>query len=420
MYSSKHNLRLLISAVILMLLASYAGIVHRTEAREKAAVTGKSVSEKKLKTAASAPVDRYAIGCVLPLTGKHASAGNRALQAIILAAGVFDPFVKNPVKLSIEDSKSDPETARKAVKKLAIQDGVLCIIGPISNAEAPDAAKEAQRLKIPIITLVQRENITDVGDYVFRIYMTNSMQIKDLVKYAVEYMDLKKCAVLYPNDNYGREMEKLFAAEVYRQGGEIQKSRSYKKTQTDFGEEIKYIADIKMPFPEGSENRSPDEVYKTIIKFDTLFIPDSPARLSMILPQLAFYNIRGVKLLGTNAWNSPDLLAAGAEYFEGAVFTDGFSLNSFYPEANDFIDVFYTNYSREPGVMEALVYDAVKLIVGIIKDYDIEARDQLRDRFPRVQNYQGVTGRTTFKGMRDAQKNLFILMVKDGRIVQVK
>lgn len=417
---SKHNLRLVISAVILMLLASYAGIVPGCEAREKANRTGTSVSERKLKAVVSAPVDRYAIGCVLPLTGRYAAAGNKALQSIILATGVFDPFVKSPVKLIIEDSKSDPETARKAVRKLAIQDGVLCIIGPISNAEAPDAAKEAQRLKIPIIALVQRENITDVGDYVFRNYMTNGMQIKALVKYAIEYMDLKKCAVLYPNDNYGREMEKLFKSEVYNQGAEIQKSRSYNKTQTDFGEEIKDIADIKILLPEGSENRSPEDVYKTIIKFDTLFIPDSPARLNMILPQLAFYNIRGVKLLGTNAWNSPELLTTGAEYLEGAVFTDGFSLSSFYPEANDFIDVFYTNYSREPGVMEALVYDAAKLIVTIIKDYEIETRDQLRDRILRIQNYRGITGRTTFQGMRDAQKDLFILMVKDGRIIQVK
>jgi ABC-type branched-subunit amino acid transport system substrate-binding protein len=416
----RRNLRLLISTFILMLLVSYAGAVPTIEAREKTNVTGKPESERKIKAMAPKLVDRYAIGCVLPLTGRYAAAGNRALEAIILATGVFDPLVKSPIKLIIEDSKSRPEIARAAVNKLAVQDGVLCIIGPLSNAEAPDAAQEAQRFKIPIITLVQKEKITDIGDYVFRIYMTNTMQIRALVKYAIEYMDLKKCAVLYPADNYGREMESLFRVEVKNQGAEIQKSQSYKKTQTDFGQEIKVIADIKISSPERSENSNLENVYKPIIDFDSLFIPDSAARINMILPQLAFYNVRGVKLLGTSSWNSPDLLKTGAEYLEGAVFTDGFSLNSFYPEANDFIDIFYTSYSREPDAMEALVYDATRLIVDTIKEYDIETRDQLRDRILRIRNYRGVTGRTSFSGMRDAQKDLFLLMVKDGRIIQVK
>jgi branched-chain amino acid transport system substrate-binding protein len=412
--------RWLIVPFILLLLVLYAGLVSPVVAREKANITDKSIPEEKFKAVTPNPVDRYAIGCVLPLTGRYAAAGNRALEAVILATGVFDPLVKSPLKLIIEDSKSQPETARAAVNKLAVQDGVICIIGPLSNAEAPEAAKEAQRFKIPIITLVQKDKITDIGDYVFRIYMTNSMQIRALVKYAIEYMDLKRCAVLYPSDNYGREMERLFRVEVQNQGADIQKSRSYEKNQTDFGEEIKDIAGIKVPSLAGSENVNPEDVYKPIIDFDSIFIPDSPARLSMILPQLAFYNVRGVKLLGTSLWNTPDLLKAGSEYFEGAVFADGFSLNSFYPEANDFIDIFYTSYGREPDVMEALVYDATRIVADTIKEYDIETRDQLRGRLLRIRNYRGVTGRTSFSGMRDAQKDLFTLTVRDGRIIQIK
>ena len=49
-------------------------------------------------------VDRYAIGCVLPLSGRNAAAGNRVLDAIVLASGLFDPVVKTPIKLIIEDS----------------------------------------------------------------------------------------------------------------------------------------------------------------------------------------------------------------------------------------------------------------------------------------------------------------------------
>jgi ABC-type branched-subunit amino acid transport system substrate-binding protein len=288
--------------------------------------------------------------------------------------------------------------------------------------EALEAAGEAQKLKIPIITLTQKEGITDIGDYVFRSYMTNPMQIGALVKYAIEDMDLTRFAVLYPDDHYGREMVKLFREEVRRQGGEIRKVKSYDKTQTDFGDEIKEMIGLKGVSSKAKEKTGTKDDNKPDIDFDALFIPDSPGSIRMIAPQLAFYDIfiSGVKLLGTSFWNSPDLLKTDSDQLEGAVFTDGFCLNSFYPETNDFIDIFYANYSREPNVMEALVYDAAGIIVKAIKEYDAETREQFRDSLLRLKNYRGVTGKISFSGTRDSQKEIFILMIKDGQIMQIK
>ncbi len=402
-----HFRRLLILSVVLMLFLWDAGAVFPAGAGAKGSVVSK-------------PVDRYAIGCVLPLSGRNAAAGNRALDAIVLASGVFDPIVKTPIKLIIEDSQSRPETARAAVAKLATQDGVICILGPLGADESLDAAREAQRLKVPIITLTQREGITDTGNYVFRSYLTNRVQIVSLVKYAIQEMGLARFAVLYPEDNYGREMEKLFREEVLRRKGEILKVRSYQTTKTDFADEIKSISDLKQCSPAGKEGESPGDEDKPDIGFDALFIPDSPARISMIVPQLAFHNVRGVKLLGTSSWDTPDILKAGSELLEEAIFVDAFSPNSFYPEVNDFTDVYYTNYSREPGAAEALAYDAAGIIVKIIREDGIKTRDQFRENLLDVRNYRGVTGKTSFLGMRDARKDVFVLTIKDGKIIQIK
>jgi ABC-type branched-subunit amino acid transport system substrate-binding protein len=233
---------------------------------------------------------------------------------------------------------------------------------------------------------------------------------------------LTRFAVLYPDDHYGREMVKLFREEVRRQGGEIRKVKSYDKTQTDFGDEIKEMIGLKGVSSKAKEKTGTKDDNKPDIDFDALFIPDSPGSIRMIAPQLAFYDIfiSGVKLLGTSFWNSPDLLKTDSDQLEGAVFTDGFCLNSFYPETNDFIDIFYANYSREPDVMEALVYDAAGIIVKAIKEYDAETREQFRDSLLRLKNYRGVTGKISFSGTRDSQKEIFILTIKDGQIMQVK
>jgi ABC-type branched-subunit amino acid transport system substrate-binding protein len=135
---------------------------------------------------------------------------------------------------------------------------------------------------------------------------------------------------------------------------------------------------------------------------------------------LAVHDVRGVKLLGTSDWDAPDILKAGSELLEDAIFVDAFSPSSFYPEVNDFTDVYYTNYSREPDPMEALAYDAAGIIVKIIREDGVKKRDQFRESLLNVRDYRGVTGKTSFSGMRDARKDVFVLTIKDGKIIQIK
>lgn len=361
-------------------------------------------------------VNRYAIGCVLPLTGKYAIYGDRALDAIILASGVFDPDRNSPVQLFIEDSGGDPVTAREAVRKLAVEHHVIGIIGPLGSAAALEAAKEAQDLGVPIITLTQRKNIAETGDSVFRDFLTGDMQVKALVTYSIRNLGIKNFAILYPDDNYGTEMMTLFWDEVLRQGGEIRGVESYSGKQTDFGREIKSLTGLN--FPEEGESSGGEP--KPAVDFDALFIPDSYSTVSMIAPQLTFYDITGVQLLGTNIWNSPGLLKANSEYLEGAVFTDCFFLNSFRPEVRDFIDRFYVACGREPGNVEALAYDAAGIVTKLITEPGIEITYDLRDSLSRVEDYPGITGTTSFSVTGDAEKPLHILTVMDGEVVQIR
>jgi ABC-type branched-subunit amino acid transport system substrate-binding protein/predicted negative regulator of RcsB-dependent stress response len=358
--------------------------------------------------------DRYAVGCILPLTGRFAGYGNMALDAIILASGVFDPEKDNPIKLIIEDSGSDPDTARTAVDKLVIEDKVIGIIGPMGSSTALEAAKEAQKSGVPILTLTQRDGITEIGNYVFRDFLTAAMQVKTLVKYSVQNLGMKSFAILYPEDNYGIEMMNLFWSEVLRYGGQIRGVESYNNKKTDFGKEIKLLTGLNFQEEKTEENEA-----KPVIDFDALFIPDSHTRVSMIAPQLAFYDVTGIQLLGTNAWNSPKLFKMDSEYIEGAIFVDGFFQNSYYPAVRDFIDSFYVAYGREPTDMDALAYDAASIVVSILRGNDIEIRDDLRDRMLQLKDYQGITGKTSFLENGDVQKFLYVLMVRDNEIIQI-
>ncbi len=361
---------------------------------------------------------RFAIGCILPLSGQNAAYGSSALDAIMLATGVFDPRKESPFRLIIEDSKSDAEAARLAAQKLAADKAVICILGPLGNAEAAAAAREAQKAGVPLLAFTQNEKITEAGKYVFRYFSSGRTQVRTLVKYAMRDAGLARFAVLYPEDDYGREMVNLFREEVLKRGGQIKTTKSYDKTKYDFEDEIKALktagAVKEMKDQPGQDVQGPPP------DFDGLFIPDSYLRVNMIIPQLVFHNVTGIHLLGTGAWNSPELLKENDAFLEGAIFTDDFYRDSFYPEVNDFIDVFYAAYGREPGGLEAQVYDAASVAGNIIAEKGWETRDRFRNALAGLRDFPGVTGRLSTSAGRDVDKDSFLLTVRNGQILQIR
>jgi len=381
----------------------------------------------------AAETDAYAIGCLLPLTGKQSASGNRAAEAMILALDLFGAGVNNPFKLYIEDTAGETAGIRASVARLAGNHKVIAIIGLLNAEEAPEAAQEAQRLGVPIIALTSKEGITEIGDNVFQLTLTPQRQIQALVEYVMLDLVMKDFVVLYPSDPYGKEMAALFRHEVEKHKGTIKRIRSYEKDQMDFGGEIKAIAIAKRTPPRSKKlprNIQPeDEDYHPVIDFDALFIPDVFSRVKMIASQLAFYNVRGIKLLGTNLWNHPELGrkrtdelndSAADIALANAIFMDAFTTNSFIPEAIQFTDLFFTAYGRNPGTLEAMAYDAMRISRSIVQDYRVESRRVFRDRLASLRSYRGATGKTSFADSRLAEKQLFTLTIKDGQIIQTK
>jgi branched-chain amino acid transport system substrate-binding protein len=365
--------------------------------------------------------DRYTVGCVLPLSGSYAAEGKKVLDAILLAAGIFDQASKTPWKVIAADSRGVPEGAKEAIARLANDENVIAIIAVAGTLEATEAASEAEKWKVPLVLITAKEGVTAENHYVFQHFLTPTQQIRALTKYALDNMNCAIFSILYPKDRYGAEMVKIFREEAQKNGGKVEKAVPYSKTQTDFTAEINKVT--------GNKPASADKVNAKnklgakaplSVKFEALFIPDSFLRVKMIAEQLAFYDVRGIKLLGTNLWNSPDLLKKGAEYLEGAVFADSFYTLSYYPETNNFVDVYYSTYGREPEYIEALAYDSAGMIFQVLEKNDIQTRRDFASALIQVDNYQGVTGVTSFDADRVAQKTAFILRVRNGKLEQVK
>lgn len=418
------NDRLLTVLPVLFLMVLFVIFVQRTGAfANEAMAQGSNVQTSAWPTVAalSDSIDRNAVGCILPLTGRFAEVGNKALDAVLLSAEIFNQRLPSPWKIVVADSGETREGIRDAVAYLADQAKVMAIVAIAGTAEATVAASEAQKRQVPLILIASKEGITGAGEYVFQHFLTPTQQVEAIMKYAQDTLNVAMVSILYPQDDYGNEMVRLFRLAVKKRGGKVMKAIPYSKTQTDFTEQIKKLMGSDK-LGRGEKVNAVAEYAKkgSSVDFEALFIPDSHLRVRMIASQLAFYDIKGVQLLGTSLWHSPDLLKKGAEYLEGAVFADSFLVNGYLPETNDFVDVYYSVYSREPDNIEALSYDTTEMILGVLEDRNIKTRTEFMQVLLAVNQFRGVTGGISFAGNRVAQKNALILRVQNGKIEQAR
>jgi len=350
------------------------------------------------------------LGCLLPLSGPYTIYGNKILKCIEMALDQFNSQNSRPsIKLVVKDTESDPDKAALAVYELS-EERVGAIIGPVTTYEA--AALAAQERRIPIITLGQKENITKIGDYVFRNFITPKMQVEAIVSYAIEVLGISRFAILYPDDKYGMTFMGLFQDEVEVYGGEVVRAEPYNHDQTDFAEPIKKLAETQTELPEQPEERSENSDPEPALDFEAVFIPDGPTTSGLIIPQLAFYDVVGVYLFGTNLWHSDRLIEMAKQFVQGAIMADGFFAGSNSQKVKDFVEIFEETFDEKPGFIEAVAYDTAMMLFNLVSRNDIQSRSALKNSIMNLQNFQGVTGTTFFDNTGNADKELYLLQIQ--------
>jgi branched-chain amino acid transport system substrate-binding protein len=395
---------------------------------------------------------RYTIGCLLPLSGPYKTYGNGALKGIQLAFNQFN--ARNPqssIKIIVKDTASDSVKAAVAVKEL-FEENVAAIIGPVVTAGS--AAREAQNHGIPVITLTQKDDIPEIGDYVFRNFITPAMQVKALVSYAVEELGLKRYAILYPDEKYGETFMNLFWDEVIAHEGKVVGVESYKPDGTDFADPIKKLVGLYYEVPEElknidetANNNETDETTtenivetllspldeeseswdmkenkesEAIVDFDAVFIPDAPKKSGLIIPQLAFYDVKNTYLFGTNLWHSDSLIDMAYRHAQGAIMPDGFFAESRSENVKQFVDSYNAIFHQKPGFIEAAAYDTALILFQMVSRPDVRFRSVLKNELKRLQGFQGVTGLTSFDNNGDAIKNLYLLQIRGQHFVELE
>jgi ABC-type branched-subunit amino acid transport system substrate-binding protein len=184
--------------------------------------------------------------------------------------------------------------------------------------------------------------------------------------------------------------------------------------------------EVVIPFLPGDENEEKGGVEKErkiemvyVPGFDAIFLPGTAPQVGLMAPQLAFHNFLGVTLLGTNGWNSEELVKVGGEYIEGSIFIDTFFINYSDPRTGDFVNRYRSRFQEDPDVFAALAFDCGRMILQAIQN-GADSGSSLRYALEKMQDFPGVTGLTTAGPDGEMKKKLVFLTVTNGKITQIQ
>lgn len=333
------------------------------------------------------------------LTGGTATFGQSTKKGVDLAIDEINAAggVKGrPLQVLVEDDQGRPEEAAQVVQKLINQDKVVAVLGEVASSRSLAAAPICQQAGIPMITPSStNEQVTLVGDYIFRVCFIDPFQGEVCAKFARENLAAKSAAILKDiRNDYSVGLAKSFNETFTALGGRIAAEVAYSEGDKDFRGQLTQIKSSKP---------------------DIIFVPGYYTEAGLIAQQAREQGLTQ-PLLGGDGWESPKLLEIGGTALEGSYYCNHYFAGAPIPRIQEFSKKYQARYGEEPDSIAALAYDAAKLLAISMEKAPSLAGSDIRDVLATTAGYEGVTGTVTFDANRNPVKPAVMLKIEGGKI----
>lgn len=399
------------------------------------------------------PAQARVIGVIVPKTGKYSLIGQQVLKGIELAIQSYPQ-----VQIVTKDSGSTASQSARAVDELVIRHQAIAIFGPPMKATSKAAALRAQALGVPLFSITAQQNFTKLGSFIFRNNLTPTMMGKAVARYAFDTLRLRRLAVLYPSNNYGKIQAKSFLKEVQRLGAISGGAMEFDPDAQDFIFPVKMIIGTtyvnghilrvskeKMKKMKAFERvrlrKKMEKMLKPLVSFEGLFVPAPSMMATQIAAHLAYFNVglkrptmpgnnmafvspeerfRKIQLLGNNGWyNQKQLFAAGEKYVRGAVFCVRYFRESFNAPSQRFTQDYLQRYNKDPVHVAAYSYDTMKILAHIASKGTVRTRARFRKALLQIKRFPGPTGPLTIQPNRETWGPIkFVMAYKKKFLLQ--
>ncbi len=340
----------------------------------------------------------FKIGVVVPLSGRNARYGEWIQQGLNLAVEEINEdggVMSRKIQLVYEDDQADPSQAVSALKRLIAKHDVQAVYGSWASSSVLAMAPVAEQEKVVILASAISPQITDAGDYIFRMQPSARKYIEPLIPFAYNTLDGRKLAILFINNDFGRDQADIFASAFEGLGGKVLLNEGYEPNSSDFRAEITKIR------ASGA---------------DTVFLAGY-AEVAQILRQAPQIGLSDLNFIGSVPTENPDLFKIAGLASEGVVFPSHFDMNDTSATTQDFVNKYRNKYGVPPEGLAALAYDGLFALVAASENGGSFDADSIKNGLYKTKLEKGATGPTSFDGNGDIIKEIIIKTVSDQKFV---
>ena len=342
------------------------------------------------------------IGFTAALTGGAAAYGKSEEEGVRLAVEEINKKGDFPIDLLVEDTKAVPADSMNATKKL-IQEKVSLIIGPMTSNEAKAAGPIIQNAKVPSLEIsVTAENITDIGDCIFRNSVPESKNIPQTVKKTHKLLGYKTAAILYAHDNEQHvTAQKYFQKTMEEEGVQVIDVETFGSKDSEYSAQLTNI-----------QHKNPD----------VIVVCSYYQEGSRILKKMREMG-RNQPVLGDNGFVSPELGKMAGAAADNVYVSSMWSADRKDEKVQKFVENYTKAYGRAPDQFAASAYDGVYMAMDAMKRAGTTTdHKKIRDALAQMKDFKGVCGTFSFDEKRDPVVDLILMKMQDGKfgVVDVK
>lgn len=343
------------------------------------------------------------VGAVSCLTGELSTFGTSSIQGARLAVDGLNGgggVLGQKLELLVEDNGSKAGEAATIARKLLTQDHVVAILGDLTSSATMEAAPLAQAAGIPLLTPTGTgEEITKVGDYIFRSCFLNSFSGQVMARFALDRFKATRAVTLIDvKQDYSVGLAAVIKAYFEAHGGKDLLELSFSSGDTDFRAQLTRARAFRP---------------------DVIFVPAYYPEASLILRQARQLEIK-TRFMGGEGWDSPTLLQVAGKSADGACYVNHFSADDPKPEVQAFVQAYRRRYGTAPDAPAALWYDGARLIADAIRRAGSADPKRIRDALAATKAFPGVTGSISMDANRNASKPGVVLTIADGQVRMVE
>lgn len=320
--------------------------------------------------------DVIKIGAILPLTGSTSYIGNSIKRGLEIAEEKYG----DKVQVIYADMEGRNEKAISEKRRLKTLENACIFISVFSGTTKTLAPEFDGTNDLLFATCVSNANITLISDHLFRLFLNADGDARIMARYAIDQLKKRNFAVLYVNDDFGRDYCFAFEDEVKKNGGSIITKVSFEKGEMDFRDSLMQLKQF---------SNKCDGVY--LLGYDNNF--------GIILKQYAENNIQ-IPILSMATIGAPmvaDIIGAYMNKLPPIYYTNTLldSKTNQNKEKTEFVKMYEKRFNESPNYFAAFAYD---IIVCIANADNSDLKQSLLTK-----EFHGVMGDIRFSQDRDAE-----------------